>query len=108
MVKRPILVNTSRGPILDEKALLEALGNGQVSGAGLDVVEAEPPGPGHPLFDMENVVLSPHTAFYSEEAVSQLKRDAAESVIAVLRGRWPGSVVNREVVGKTRASMATR
>jgi D-3-phosphoglycerate dehydrogenase len=108
MVKRPIIVNTSRGPIIDEKALLGALETGQVSGAGLDVVETEPPDPGNPLLRMENVVLSPHTAFYSEESVSQLKRDAAESVVAVLQGRWPRSVVNREVLGKTRASIATR
>jgi len=57
------------------------------------------------LLKMENVVLSPHTAFYSEESVSQLKRDAAESVAAVLQRRWPKSVVNRDVVGKTRASI---
>jgi D-3-phosphoglycerate dehydrogenase len=108
MVKNPILINTSRGPIIDEQALLRALESGQVSGVGLDVVETEPPDPANPLLKMENVVLSPHTAFYSEEAVSQLKRDAAESVIAVLHGQWPKSVVNREVVGKTRASMAAR
>jgi D-3-phosphoglycerate dehydrogenase / 2-oxoglutarate reductase len=105
MGKRPIIVNTSRGPIIDEKSLLGALETGQVSGAGLDVVETEPPDPENPLFKMENVILSPHTAFYSEEAVSQLKRDAAESIIAVLTGRWPKSVVNRDVVGKTRASI---
>jgi D-3-phosphoglycerate dehydrogenase len=69
------------------------------------VVETEPPDPDDPLLKMENVILSPHTAFYSEESVSQLKRDAAESVVAVLQGRWPKSVVNRDVVGKTRASI---
>jgi len=105
MAKRPVIVNTSRGPVIDEKALLRALETGQVSGAGLDVVETEPPDPGNPLLKMENVVLSPHTAFYSEESVSQLKRDAAESVAAVLQRRWPKSVVNRDVVGKTRASI---
>jgi D-3-phosphoglycerate dehydrogenase len=105
MAKRPIIVNTSRGPVIDEKALLGALETGQISGAGLDVVETEPPDPGNPLLKMENVVLSPHTAFYSEESVSQLKRDAAESVVSVLQGRWPKSVVNRDVVGKTRASI---
>jgi len=105
MAKRPVIVNTSRGPVVDERALLKALETGQVSGAGLDVVETEPPDPGNPLLKMENVVLSPHTAFYSEESVSQLKRDAAESVAAVLQRRWPKSVVNRDVVGKTRASI---
>jgi D-3-phosphoglycerate dehydrogenase len=108
MVKKPVIVNTSRGPVVDENALLRALETGQVSGAGLDVVETEPPDPGNPLLKMENVVLSPHTAFYSEESVSQLKRDAAESVVAVLQGRWPKSVVNREVLEKTRALIAIR
>jgi len=108
MVKKPVIVNTSRGPVVDENALLRALETGQVSGAGLDVVETEPPDPGNPLLKMENVVLSPHTAFYSEESVSQLKRDAAESVVAVLQGRWPKSVVNREVLEQTLALIAIR
>jgi len=55
---------------------------------------------------MENVVLSPHVGFYSEESISELKRRAAKNVSAVLMGRWPGSMVNREVVGKTRATIS--
>lgn len=103
MVKKPILINTSRGPIIDEKALIEALEEGLISGAGLDVLEKEPPDPQNPLLKMENVVLSPHVGFYSEESIHELKRRAAEIASTVLLGRWPKSVVNPEVMGKTRA-----
>src|SRR4030067_3535870 len=69
--KRPIIVNTSRGPIIDEIALIEALKEGQVSGAGLDVLEKEPPDPQNPLLKMDNIILSPHVGFYSEESISE-------------------------------------
>jgi D-3-phosphoglycerate dehydrogenase len=105
MAKKPILVNTSRGPIVDEKALIQALAEGRVSGAALDVLEKEPPDPQSPLLKMENVILSPHVSFYSVESISELKRRTAENVSSVLLGKWPKSVVNREVTGKTRASL---
>lgn len=105
MLKRPILINTSRGPIIDEKALIQALEEGLLSGAGLDVMEKEPPDPQNPLLKMENVILSPHVGFYSEESIRELKRRTAENVSAVLTGKWPRSVVNHEVRGKTRASL---
>ena len=104
--KKPILINTSRGPIVDEKALIQALKEGRISGAGLDVLEKEPPDPQNPLLKMENVVLSPHVSFYSEESISELKRRTAKNVADVLMGKWPGSVVNRDVRGKTRASIS--
>ena len=103
--KKPILINTSRGPIIDEKALIQALKEGIISGAGLDVLEKEPPDPQNPLLKMDNVILSPHVSFYSVESISELKRRTAENVSAVLLGKWPKSVVNREVVGKTRGSI---
>jgi len=106
MEKRPIIVNTSRGPIIDETALIEALKEGRVSGAGLDVLEKEPPDPQSPLLKMDNVILSPHVGFYSEESISELKRRTAINVSNVLMGRWPGSVVNREVKGKTKAPIS--
>jgi len=106
MEKRPIIVNTSRGPIIDETALIEALKEGGVSGAGLDVLEKEPPDPQSPLLKMDNVILSPHVGFYSEESISELKRRTAKNVSDVLIGRWPGSVVNREVKGKTRVPLS--
>ena len=106
MEKKPLLINTSRGPIIDEKALIHALREGILSGAGLDVLETEPPDSQNPLLRMENVVLSPHVGFYSEESISELKRRTAKNVADVLTGKWPDSVVNREVRGKTRASMS--
>jgi D-3-phosphoglycerate dehydrogenase len=69
----------------------------------LDVLEKEPPDSQSPLLKMENVVLSPHVGFYSVESISELKRRTAKNVSEVLLGKRPGSVVNREVRGKTRA-----
>ena len=106
MEKRPIIVNTSRGPIIDETALIEALKEGRVSGAGLDVLEKEPPDLQSPLLKMDTVILSPHSSFYSEESISELKRRTAKNVSDVLMGKWPVSVVNREVKGKTRATIS--
>lgn len=107
MEKKPLIINTSRGSIIDEKALIQALVEGHLSGAGLDVLETEPPNSQNPLLKMENVILSPHIGFYSEESISELKRRTAENVSSVLLGKWPWSVVNREVKGKTRASVIT-
>ena len=106
MEKKPLLINTSRGPIVDERALIQALAEGQVSGAGLDVLEEEPPDPQNPLLKMENVILSPHVSFYSEESIRELKRRTAENVVEVLMGKWPKSVVNRNVMGRTRAPIS--
>ena len=106
MRKKPLIVNTSRGPIVDERALVEALKNGLVSGAGLDVMEKEPPDPENPLLKMDQVILSPHMSFYSEESIKELKRRTAEGVADVLQGKWPQSIVNSEVRGKTRAKIA--
>jgi D-3-phosphoglycerate dehydrogenase len=107
MGKKPLLINTSRGPIIDERALIKALEQGLISGAGLDVLETEPPDIQNPLLKMENVILSPHMGFYSEESISELKRRTARNVTDVLTERRPGSVVNREVMGRTRASIST-
>ncbi len=107
MGKKPLIINTSRGPIIDEMALIRALTKGQVSGAGLDVLEKEPPDPQNPLLKMENVIIAPHISFYSEESISELKRRTAENVSAVLLGKWPKSVVNREVMGRTKAHISS-
>jgi len=105
MEKRPLLINTSRGPIIKEKALIKALEEGRISGAGLDVLETEPPDSGNPMLEMENVIFSPHVGFYSEESISELKQRTAKNVADVLSGKKPSSVANREVMGKTRASI---
>lgn len=83
------LVNTARGQIIDQKALLEALREGKVAGAALDVFEDEPLSPEDPLTSMDNVILTPHLAASSEEAMRRMARQAAEGVIQALRGRIP-------------------
>jgi D-3-phosphoglycerate dehydrogenase len=106
MEKKPFLINTSRGSIIDEKALVQALREGLISGVGLDVLEKEPPDSQNPLLKMENVILSPHVGYYSEESISELRRRTAENVSSVLLGKWPRSVVNPEVIGKTQATIS--
>ena len=87
------LVNTARGPIVDEAALAQALDSRQIGGAALDVLEKEPP-INSPLLHRENVILTPHTGFYSEEALVDLLVKAAEEVVLVLSGKAPRNPVN--------------
>jgi D-3-phosphoglycerate dehydrogenase len=105
MERRPLLLNLARGAVVDEAALIEALEKGWISGAALDVLEKEPPNANNPLMRWDNVILTPHIGFYSEESKSELKRRASENVRSVLQGKLPDSVVNTEVVGKSRAGL---
>jgi D-3-phosphoglycerate dehydrogenase len=91
------LVNTARGPIIDEAALAEALDGGRLGGAALDVMAQEPPPPS-PLFGRDNVIVTPHTSFYSEESLVELQMKAAQEVVAVLSGKSPRNPVNPEVI----------
>lgn len=93
MSSTAILVNTARGPIVDEEALHEALIAGEIAGAGLDVF-AEEPLDDSPLFDHEDVVLTPHIAWYSEEARRDRSRIVTEDVVRVLRGDPPHNAVD--------------
>ena len=88
-----ILVNTARGPMVDEEALTKALAQGRIAGAGLDVFAQEPLPPDHPLKKLDNVVLSPHTSSMTPEATLRGLEMAAENVAAFLAGK-PGNVVN--------------
>jgi D-3-phosphoglycerate dehydrogenase len=92
------LINTSRGAIIDEPALLDALDHGQIAGAAIDVMGSEPPPPDHPLLHHPRVIATPHVAFYSEAAIVDLATKAARHVAQALRGEVPDRVVNREVL----------
>lgn len=91
------LVNTARGPIVDQAALTRALQERWIAGAALDVFEKEPPAADDPLLKMENIVLAPHNGFYSDPAVERMHVRAAQEVIDVLSGRWPRGLLNTEL-----------
>ena len=95
MKRDAVLINVARGPILDEAALIEALRAGRLRGAALDVLEHEPTPADNPLLSMPNVIITPHTAWYTEESQQRLKTGAAEEVRRVLLGEPPHSPVNR-------------
>src|SRR5204863_1231736 len=88
-----ILLNTSRGPVIDEASLVQALREGWIAAAGLDVLEQEPPDPGNPLLALENVVLTPHVAGYSADGVAVRWRLSVETVLALARHQPPRSWV---------------
>lgn len=93
-----ILINTARGSIIDEPALIDALRQGVIAGAGLDVLEQEPPELDNPLLKMENVVVTPHVASATTRMRPETRRRAGREVALVLRGRWPMSCVNPTVL----------
>jgi D-3-phosphoglycerate dehydrogenase / 2-oxoglutarate reductase len=93
-----VLLNTSRGGLVNEADLVAVLRSGHLGGAGLDVLEQEPPPADHPLFDMENVILTPHAAGVDTQSLGDMARSAAEAIVAIFSGEWPTEkVVNGEV-----------
>jgi len=100
-----VLINCSRGPIVDTEALVRALDAKKIAGCALDTTDPEPlPNP-HPLRGRENVLINPHTAWYSEQAMVGLQAGAPNEVRRVLSGEWPVNVVNKAVKGKNRAGL---
>ena len=100
MKKSAVLINVARGAVVCEKDLIWALENGEIAGAALDVLEQEPPEKDNPLFRFDNVIISPHAAWYSEESQAILQRTPAEDVARVLRGELPLNLVNKEILNK--------
>jgi len=92
------LINTARGDIVDTNALVRALTEKWIAGVGLDVIEGEPAASGHPLLRFEDAIITPHVAWYSEEASLELQETCAWDVVRVLRGERPLSMVNPEVL----------
>lgn len=93
-----ILVNTARGAVVDEEALYHALSERWISGAGLDVMESEPPDPENPILTLENVIVTPHIAAYSDAFWPESWRQSVEAIVNLAQGRWPDFCANWEVI----------
>jgi len=98
-----VLINCSRGPVVDTAALVRALDAGRLAGCALDTTDPEPLPDPYPLRGRENVIITPHAAWYSEQAMVGLQAGAPNEVRRVLTGQWPVNVVNPAVKGKTRS-----
>jgi D-3-phosphoglycerate dehydrogenase len=98
MKKTAILINAARGGIVNEKALCEALKDKAIAGTGLDVLEHEPISRDNPLLQYENVIITPHMGWYSEDTVNEVQRIAAEQVLQCLQGKIPTNLVNKDVI----------
>jgi len=100
MKNTAFIINTGRGPLIKEKDLYRALKEKWIAGAALDVTEKEPIDPNNNLLKLDNIIITPHVAFYSDESLRNLQRSAAKGVAQVLKGGIPPSIVNKEVLKK--------
>jgi D-3-phosphoglycerate dehydrogenase len=105
MKSSAFIVNTSRCGVVDESALYEALTKGTIRGAALDVLEKEPPDANNALLSLENVLITPHAAFYSENAVEEVRIRSAQAVINVYKGMLPDNIINNEIIKNKKLRM---
>jgi D-3-phosphoglycerate dehydrogenase len=98
MKKKAILINAARGGIVNENALINALKKKEIAGAGLDVLEQEPIQKDNQLLHCDNVIITPHMGWYSEDTVDEVQRITAEQVLQCLQGKIPTNLVNKEVI----------
>jgi D-3-phosphoglycerate dehydrogenase len=105
MKSTAFLLNCARGPIVDTAALVRALDAGRIAGCALDTTDPEPLPDPHPLRGRDNVIITPHAAWYSEQALVRLQAGAPSEVRRALTGQWPVNVVNKAVRGKNRAGL---
>ena len=105
MKKTAILINTSRGPVVNVSDLEKALQEGVIAGAGIDVYDYEPPSPDYPLLRMDTAVLTPHLAWYSEEGGWDIRYMIMDDLKAYLEGKPPKSVINPEVFNSPKLRM---
>jgi D-3-phosphoglycerate dehydrogenase / 2-oxoglutarate reductase len=101
MKPNAMFINTGRGPTVDEASLIKALQQGWIAGAGLDVLETEPPKPDNPLLKMDNVILTAHVASASSRFDPARRRRVGREIALVLQGYWPRAAVNPQVLEKT-------
>ncbi|MCP5083480.1 MAG: dehydrogenase [Alphaproteobacteria bacterium] len=104
------LINTARGPIVDQAALTEALSTGQIAGAGLDVFEQEPSSADDPIFHLDNVITTPHSLCWTDQCFAGIGAADVNAVLAVLAGQVPDGIVNRSITenGRWAAKLAKR
>lgn len=95
------LINTARGPVVDQSALYEALAANRIAGAGLDVFEIEPTPAGEPITTLDNVILAPHALCWTDECFAGIGATDVAAVFAVMRGEVPRGIVNRDITGST-------
>ena len=98
MKQDAFLINAARGPLIDEAALYAALRAGTIAGAGLDVMIDNSPPHDHPLLSLDNIIITPHVAFFSQESTLELEQRAAAEVVSVMQGRMPDNLVNPAVL----------
>ena len=98
MKPESFLINAARGPLIDENALYRALIDGTIAGAGLDVMVDNVPSDDHPLLSLDNIIITPHVAFFSQESTLELEQRAAGEVVRVMQGEMPDNLVNVSVL----------
>ena len=99
MKREAFLINAACGSLIDEGALYDALGGGMVAGAGRDVMVDNSPRREHPLPALDNIIITPSVAFFSQESTLELERRAAAEVVSVMQGRMPNNLVNPAALG---------
>jgi len=102
------IINTSRGGLIKEDEMFFALSKGYIAGAGLDVTDPEPPHPKNPLFQLENVIVTGHMAFYSQSSARKLRERTVEAVVTALRGELPQTLANPDVVKQNNFRLSKR
>lgn len=108
MKREAVVINTARGPLIDEAALLDALTSQRIGGVALDVTPTEPPHADSPLRTLDNVILTPHIGYYSEESLRDLQQEAVDEVMRALRGEPQKSLVNREIMSQAISSAGSQ